>query len=371
KGAGQVFVDGRELPFDLDRDVVFDVDAEGLPHPNTMRFSLLDPGGATVIEETYYSVGGGRVLGGGLGELRERQDSSGAISMSQVLAECERSGIDLVEYAYRIEETQHGHTRAEVDAHLDEIWGLMQQAMERGLTAEGTLPGFMHLERRAHGLYARFLEALPHFDILSAEASLASIYAIAVAEENAAGGAVVTAPTCGSCGVLPACLRVVQEKLGSSDAAIRRALLVAELIGAMIATNASISGAEVGCQGEIGAASAMSAGAVCLLLGGSARDQVDRAAESALEHYLGLTCDPVGGLVQIPCIERNAAGAVSALHAASLAMISGGVDRVSFDDVVEAMHKTGLDLDARYKETARGGLAVDPDLCDPGAARHR
>jgi len=365
RDAGHIRLDGRELLFDLDRDVAFDVDAKDLPHPNTMRFSLLAPDGTVSLEETYCSIGGGRVTGGRLGELSEHRGAKRAVSMSRVLAECEKAGIDLAEYAYRFEEMQHGHARAEVDAYLDEMWTLMRRAMERGLAAEGTLPGFMRLERRAHGLYARFLEALPHFDILSAEASLASICAIAAAEENAAGGAVVTAPTCGSCGVLPACLRVVQEKMGSSDAEIRRALLVAGLIGAMIATNASISGAEVGCQGEIGAASAMAAGAVCSLLGGSARDQVDRAAESALEHYLGLTCDPVGGLVQIPCIERNAAGAVSALNAASLAMISGGVDRVSFDDVVEAMHKTGLDLDARYKETARGGLAIDPDLRDP------
>ncbi|MGD9676586.1 MAG: L-serine ammonia-lyase [Candidatus Bipolaricaulia bacterium] len=368
RGAGHIQVDGREVLFDLDRDVVFDVEAKGLPHPNTLRFSLLAPDGTVSLEETYCSIGGGRVTGGRLGERSERRGAKSTISISRVLAGCEKAGIGLGEYSYRLEETRHGHTRAEVDAHLDEMWALMRRAMERGLAAEGTLPGFLHLERRARGLYARFLEALPHFDILSAEASLASIYAIAVAEENAAGGAVVTAPTCGSCGVLPACLRVVQEKLGSSDAEIRRALLVAGLIGAMIATNASISGAEVGCQGEIGAASAMAAGAVCLLLGGNVRDQVDRAAESALEHYLGLTCDPVGGLVQIPCIERNAAGTVSALNAASLAMISGGADRVSFDDVVEAMHKTGLDLDIRYKETALGGLAIDPDLRDPASA---
>ncbi|MEI6171756.1 MAG: L-serine ammonia-lyase, iron-sulfur-dependent, subunit alpha, partial [bacterium] len=244
-----------------------------------------------------------------------------------------------------------------------EMWGLMTGAMERGLAAEGTLPGALHLERRARDLYTEFQRALPHFHVLSPEASLASIYAIAVAEENAAGGAVVTAPTCGSCGVVPACLKVVKERMALRADEIRGPLLVAGLVGAVIATNASISGAEVGCQGEIGAASAMAAGAVCYLLGGSPRDQVERAAESALEHYLGLTCDPIQGLVQIPCIERNAAGAVAALNAASLAMISKSRDRVSFDAVVDAMRRTGLDLDARYKETALGGLAVasDPD----------
>jgi L-serine dehydratase len=160
---------------------------------------------------------------------------------------------------------------------------------------------------------------------------------------------------------VPACLKVVKERMALRGDEIRGPLLVAGLVGAVIATNASISGAQVGCQGEIGAASAMAAGAVCYLLGGSPRDQVERAAESALEHYLGLTCDPIQGLVQIPCIERNAAGAVSALNAASLAMISKSRDRVSFDAVVDAMRRTGLDLDARYKETALGGLAVASD----------
>ncbi|MDD5265164.1 MAG: L-serine ammonia-lyase [Candidatus Bipolaricaulis sp.] len=360
--AGRVRVEGRDVLFDLDQDVVFDATAKNLPHPNTMRFSLVASDGSGVLSETYASVGGGRVAGGTFGELDASRAEGGTISMSRVLAECERAKIDLAEYAYRHEEADHAHTRSAVDAHLGEMWGMMRESVERGLAAEGTLPGTLRLERRAQGLYARFQKALPHFHVLSPEASLASIYAIAAAEENAAGGAVVTAPTCGSCGVVPACLRVVQEKMACSDDEILRALLVASLIGAMIATNASISGAEVGCQGEIGAASAMAAGAVCALLGGNPRDQVDRAAESALEHYLGLTCDPVDGLVQIPCIERNAAGAVSALNAAGLAMMSAGGDRVSFDAVVDAMRRTGLDLDARYKETARGGLAAATDL---------
>lgn len=360
--AGRIRVDGRELLFDLDRDVDFDAGAKDLPHPNTMRFSLVDAPGSVRFSETYFSVGGGRIAGGAFGGLDESRAARGTISMSGIVGDCERASIDLAEYAYRFEEARYGHSRFAVDAHVDEMWSMMRAATERGLSARGTLPGSLHLERRAHDLYARFLEALPHFHVLSPEASLASIYAIAVAEENAAGGAVVTAPTCGSCGVLPACLRVVQEKRGCSGDEIRSALLVAGLVGGMIATNASISGAEVGCQGEIGAASAMAAAAVCSLLGGSPRDQVDRAAESALEHYLGLTCDPVDGLVQIPCIERNAAGAVSALNAAGLAMISGGGGRVTFDAVVDAMRNTGLDLDARYKETAKGGLATSTDL---------
>jgi L-serine dehydratase len=361
---GRVRAGEREFLFDADRDVIFDAAPHEPPHPNTMRFALLAADGAEALAETYYSIGGGRLAGGTFGELVRGTARRGSVKATAVLSECQRLRIDLVEYVYRSEEAEYGHSRSEVDAHLDEMWALMGKAMERGLSADGVLPGSLRLERRARKLYGRFLEQLPHFHVLSPEASLASIYAIAVAEENAAGGAVVTAPTCGSCGVVPACLRVVEEKMGLRREQIRGALAVAGWIGAVIAANASISGAEVGCQGEIGAASAMAAGAVCYLLGGTVSDQVDRAAESAMEHYLGLTCDPVDGLVQIPCIERNAAGAVSALNAASLAMISGGGDRVSFDDVVDAMRRTGRDLDARYKETALGGLAATPGIED-------
>lgn len=187
---------------------------------------------------------------------------------------------------------------------------------------------------------------------------LASAYAIAVAEENAAGGRVVTAPTCGAAGVVPAVLRILQEALGLPDERVHDALLVAGLIGLAVATNASIAGAEVGCQGEVGTASAMAAAAACYLLGGDLEAQVDRAAETALEHYLGLTCDPVYGLVQIPCIERNGAAAVAALHAASLAVLSGGEDRISFDTAVAAMAEIGRDMSPKYKETAEGGLAT-------------
>jgi L-serine dehydratase len=194
--------------------------------------------------------------------------------------------------------------------------------------------------------------------VISESGAQASIYAIAVAEENAAGGAVITAPTCGSSGVLPACLRVAQEERGVSEGQLLDALLVAGIVGGLAIAKASIAGALVGCQGEIGVASAMAAAATCSLLGGSVFDQIDRAAETALEHFLGLTCDPVSGLVQIPCIERNAAGAVSALNAASLARLSGGRDCISFDETLEAMLQTGLDMRDRYKETSLGGLAA-------------
>jgi len=362
--AGRVRVGKRELLFDADTDVVFCTEEKSLPHPNTMRFSLVGGDGALRLTETYYSIGGGRLAGGAFGDLDRERGGRGKQSARIVLTKCAREKIDLVEYVYRTEEAEHGHSRRDVDAYADEMWDLMMKAMERGLAAEGTLPGHLRLERRARELYAHFQSELPHFHVISPEASLASIYAIAVAEENASGGAVVTAPTCGSCGVVPASLRMVQEKMDFHHDEIREALIVAGLIGAVIAANASISGAEVGCQGEIGAASAMAAGAVCHLLGGSSEDQLDRAAESALEHYLGLTCDPVAGLVQIPCIERNGAGAVSALNAASLAMISRGRDRVSMDATLDAMMRTGRDLDSRYKETSLGGLATSPGIDD-------
>jgi L-serine dehydratase len=356
--AGHIPADGMEFAFDMDRDLAFDATRGGLSHPNTMRFALLGPKGGEVVAETYASIGGGRLAGGSFGPLPTGTSQKPRVSASATIELCAAHGIDLVEHAYRTEETDHGHTRAEVDAHLDLMWSLMTRAIERGLAAEGVLPGSLRVERRARALYGRFSERMPRAHVLSPEASLASIYAIAVAEENAAGGSVVTAPTCGACGVVPACLRLLQEREDLGPSAIRGALLVAGWIGAVIATNASISGAEVGCQGEVGAASAMAAAAVAHLFGASVHDQVDRAAESALEHYLGLTCDPVAGLVQIPCIERNAAGAVSALNAAGLALISGGADHVSFDDVVDAMWRTGRDLDARYRETAQGGLAA-------------
>jgi L-serine dehydratase len=256
----------------------------------------------------------------------------------------------------------HGISRNRLMSSMAEIWRTMSAAIDAGLVRNGTLPGGLEVERRASSLYERFRRDTEHRTFLSTEATLASIYAIAVAEENAAGGAVVTAPTCGSAGVLPACLRVMQESRDLPDERIHEALLVAGLIGAAAVAKASIAGALVGCQGEIGVASAMAAAAVCHLLGGDVESQVDRAAETALEHYLGLTCDPVAGLVQIPCIERNAAGAVSALNAAGLAMLSGGRDRVSFDATLEVMHQTGLDMSSKYKETSLGGLAAIPDL---------
>jgi L-serine dehydratase len=348
--------------FRPETDIIFDTETPPEPHPNTMRFALHDHQGLILLSGVYCSVGGGIIVDGSQLHLLEEERESQPASARAIVEACERRGESLVDYALEMEAASHGHPRAAIFDHLQKIWGLMSRSIDRGLASEGVLPGSLGVERRAAAMLARFETQGGTPGVISAESTRASIYAIAVAEENADGGAVVIAPTCGSAGVLPACLRIMQESLGLPDERIHEALLVAGIIGGLAVAKASIAGALVGCQGEVGVASAMAAAAVCHLLGGSVPDQIDRAAETALEHFLGLTCDPVAGLVQIPCIERNAAGAVSALNAANLAMISGGRDRVSFDATLEVMHQTGLDMRSRYKETSLGGLAAIPDL---------
>ncbi|MGC9529021.1 MAG: L-serine ammonia-lyase [Candidatus Bipolaricaulaceae bacterium] len=339
------------------RDIIFDTQA-AVPHPNTLRFELLAGCGRPVLSTVYASVGGGRVVGGSFGRGSGAEQQAEPMSMDQVLLECERRGQTLVDYVLAGETACFGHSDQEVAAHMQQAWDIMGRAIERGLAREGVLPGSLEVQRRAASLLRRYEARGGVQERLFPDTTLASIYAIAVAEENADGGMVITAPTCGSAGVLPACMRIIQERHRLSDQRICQALVVAGLIGAAAASRASIAGAVVGCQGEIGVASAMAAAAACYLLGGSPRDQVDRAAETALEHFLGLACDPVGGLVQIPCIERNAAGAVSALNAASLALLSGGRDHVSFDDTLDAMREIGRDMPDKYRETSLGGLAA-------------
>lgn len=362
RATGTLTVPGNWFVFRPETDIVFDTQTQSLPHPNTLRFALHDLRGAILRSAVYLSIGGGQIVDGIVGPTAGGQPPSRHVLGREIIADCTTSGHNLTRYVLASEVANHGHPESQVMCHIAAMWTRMRRSIHDGLTHRGTLPGKLQVARRAADmmthLHAR--DGLP--GIVSPETSRASIYAIAVAEENADGGSIVTAPTCGAAGVLPACLLAVQESLHLPDDRIHGALLVAGLIGALAVAEASIAGALVGCQGEIGVASAMAAAAVCHLLGGSVADQIDRAAETALEHYLGLTCDPVGGLVQIPCIERNAAGAVSALNAASLAMISGGRDRVSFDATLEAMRQTGLDMSDRYKETSLGGLAAIRDL---------
>ena len=364
---GVLLLPSGAVVFQPGTDVLFDTETPPRPHPNPMRFALHDYAGRLVLSAVYCSVGGGTVVEGSELDSLERARQTYPVAAREIVDDCERRGDSLVDYALAVEADVHGHSRDLVADHLRAVWDLMSRSIDRGLRTRGVLPGSLGLERRAAAMLARFEERRGTPGVVSSDSTRAAVYAIAVAEENADGGAIVTAPTCGSAGVLPACLRAMQEALDLSDAQIRDALLVAGVIGGLAVAKASIAGALVGCQGEIGVAGAMAAAAVCHLLGGSVADQVDRAAETALEHFLGLTCDPVAGLVQIPCIERNAAGAASALNAANLAMISGGRDRVSFDATLEAMHQTGLDLRSRYKETSLGGLAAIADLDRDGA----
>jgi L-serine dehydratase len=316
-------------------------------HPNGMRLEALDSTGQVIGDWEVFSVGGGA--------LRENTDTPwlpqpqptyNHTSMNAILKHCARSGQAFWEYV----EDQEG---PDIWNFLSEVWQAMQAAIERGLQAEGVLPGGLGLSRKAWVFYRQASASGRNF----LNEGLLPAYALAVAEENASGNTVVTAPTCGSCGIVPAVLRFVQENTHCSEAAILRALATAGLIGNLVKQNGSISGAEVGCQGEVGVACAMAAGAAAQLLGGTPR-QVEYAAEMGLEHNLGLTCDPVNGLVQIPCIERNVFAAAQALTCARYACATDGSHRVSFDEVVAVMKQTGHDLPSLYRETGSGGLAT-------------
>lgn len=315
-------------------------------HPNGMEFRSLDTDGKVTEKWKVFSIGGGA-----LAEEGQQEDASAEIyhmnNMSSILSWCEHSGKSYWEYVKECEDT-------DIWDYLMEVWRTMRQAVERGLDAEGVLPGPLNLRRKAASYYIRakgYKESLRNRGLVFA-------YALAVSEENASGGKIVTAPTCGSCGVMPAVLYHMQKMHDFSDTRIVRALATAGLIGNIVKHNASISGAEVGCQGEVGVACAMAAAAANQLSGGSPA-QIEYAAEMGLEHHLGMTCDPVCGLVQIPCIERNAYAAARALDANVYSSYTDGTHRVSFDKVVEVMKQTGHDLPSLYKETGEGGLAKD------------
>jgi L-serine dehydratase len=318
---------------------------EVLPrHPNGMRFEALDENGAVLADWVAFSTGGGAIVAEG--EEADKTPLYSLTSMRDILKFCTQRGLSFWEYV----ETCEGPG---IWDYLEQIRQVMFAAIERGLRAEGVLPGGLGVARRAWMFYRKMRLSGPN---PTQAAGFLPAYALAVAEENAAGGEIATAPTCGSSGVLPAVLRHIQENVDCPQESILRALATAGLIGNLIKFNASISGAEVGCQGEIGAACAMAAGAAAQLLGGTIR-QVEYAAEMGLEHHLGLTCDPVNGMVQIPCIERNIFAATRAMDSANFANFSDGAHRISFDDVIQVMKQTGHDLPSLYRETAYGGLA--------------
>lgn len=317
-------------------------------HPNGMTFSAFDEDGHEVDSWTVYSVGGGALSEGDETRwLTDVKDVYKKNTLKEILTWCDNHGRSYWEYVDECEESS-------IWDYLMEVWKAMQESVERGLDHEGALPGPLNLPRKASTYFVKAQGYKPSL----ASRCLVSAYALAVSEENASGGTIVTAPTCGSCGVMPAVLYHMSRSHEVSDTRILHALATAGLFGNIVKKNASISGAEVGCQGEVGVACAMASAAASQLFGGTP-SQIEYAAEMGLEHHLGMTCDPVCGLVQIPCIERNAFAATRALDANLYAALSDGKHRVSFDRVVNVMKQTGHDLPSLYKETSEGGLAKD------------
>ena len=329
---------------DKNTEIIFNTDDTDLPHPNTIDFEAFE-GEKSLLKSRVLSIGGGEI------EVLGQKSASACDlynekSFSEIAKYCKAHNLRLADYVFM-------HEDENFKVFLSDVWQAMCGAIAGGLAATGTLPGGLDVERKAQHLFnQRHIDESPQ----TRENRIVCAYAFAVSEQNADCGKIVTAPTCGSCGVLPAVLKYMQEKNAFSDDDIIRALAVAGLIGNLVRTNASISGAECGCQAEVGTACSMAAAALAELHG-MGIDQIEYAAEIALEHHLGLTCDPVCGLVQIPCIERNAVAAMRAINALSLANFLSGSRKISFDLVVETMYQTGKDLSHSYRETSEGGLA--------------
>ena len=354
------------MRFDPEADLIFDYDMILPEHSNGMQFFAFDDSGAEIFHEIYYSIGGGFI---------RRSDEMGAdddtmvmshphpfTNAAEMLAMGDASGLTIAdmqranELAYRSEEA--------LDDFIATIWSVMDNCIDRGLGADGILPGGLNVKRRAKDIAAQLYAEASRNDLQPHVGNdWLSVYAMAVNEENAIGGQIITAPTNGAAGVVPAVLRYYRDHChGVTEDGIEIFLLTAAAIGMIIKSNASISGAEVGCQGEVGSASAMAAAGLCAALGGT-NMQIENAAEIALEHHLGMTCDPAGGLVQVPCIERNGLGAIKAVSAASLALRGDGHHLIPLDNCIETMRQTGLDMHERYKETSQGGLAVNLPEC--------
>jgi L-serine dehydratase len=363
------------LCFDPAHDLIFDCDLTLPGHANGLVMRAYDSVGNLYLEETYYSIGGGFVLtareleaeqhGGAEALHAEKQEAGFPYpfgSAEEMLRMGAKAGLSIA--AMKAENEGANLSKSVLMARVDDVVAAMDGCIDRGLRIEGELPGGLHVRRRAKAIHDQLIHekgsniAQPHTvnDWLC-------VYAMAVNEENAAGGRVVTSPTNGAAGVVPSVLRYYRDHCVGATAEGRRTfLLTAAAIGGLIKHNASISGAEVGCQGEVGSASAMAAAGLCAALGGS-NEQIENAAEIALEHHLGMTCDPVGGLVQVPCIERNGLGAIKAVSAASLALRGDGTHFMPLDNCIEAMRQTGLDMNRKYKETSLGGLAVNLPEC--------
>jgi len=361
--------------FNPETDLVFDFGPALSLHANGMKLAALDSNGEILFADTYYSVGGGFVMteteltaadNGPDADLREEKEAIGYPypfgSAAEMLRMGAASGLSIAAMKRANEVTVLGAEA--LPERLDAIWRAMDSCIERGLTQEGILPGGLNVKRRARAIHQRLIDQTgsnrqqPH-----AINDWLSVYAMAVNEENAAGGQVVTSPTNGAAGVVPAVIRYYRDHcVGATREGIDTILLTASAIGGLVKHNASISGAECGCQAEVGSASAMAAAGLCAALGGN-NEQAENAAEIALEHHLGMTCDPVKGLVQVPCIERNGMGAIKAVNAASLALHGDGTHFMPLDNCIETMRQTGIDMGDRYKETSLGGLAVNLPEC--------
>jgi L-serine dehydratase len=355
----------RTLRFDPARDIVFDRKTVPPRHPNTLAFRALAPDGAELAVQRWCSVGGGFVI---REDAPDGPDASAPAlpypfaSGDELLARADGAGLSIAELVLANECAIR--SPAAVAAHVGRVLATMMDSVERGMARGGVLPGGLLVQRRAARIRAGIeADRLANVRLPHEPMDHVSLFAIAVNEENAAGGRVVTAPTNGAAGVIPAVLRYFRDFCaGATEAGMRDFLLTATAVGGLFKLNASISGAEVGCQGEVGVACSMAASGLAAALGGS-NAQIENAAEIGMEHHLGMTCDPVGGLVQIPCIERNAFGAVKAINAASLALRGDGTHRVSLDQVIATMRQTGADMQSKYKETSLGGLAVNFTAC--------
>jgi L-serine dehydratase len=362
----QLHIAGRNIAFDPAVDIVFDRTGDTPVHPNTMQFFAFDKAEGEILAQRWCSIGGGFIAPEGLVGDEALDDARAVpfpfVNADGLLAICSRTGLSIAEIV-RANECSRV-SEAELADHLDSVIEVMMTCIDRGMQGEGLLPGRLRVPRRAKGIRQQ-LDA-DRFRNRQAPHSImdhVSLFAIAVNEENAAGGRVVTAPTNGAAGVVPAVLRYYRDFWPEADrSGMHDFLLTASAIGMLIKLNASISGAEVGCQGEVGAASAMAAAGLAAVMGAT-NCQVENAAEIAMEHHLGMTCDPIAGLVQVPCIERNAFGAIKAINAASLSLRGDGQHIVSLDQVIDTMNRTGLDMHAKYKETSRGGLAVSFPEC--------
>jgi L-serine dehydratase len=356
----------HEIPFTVGKNLEFNRRKKLDYHPNGMRFTAYDDHDAVISERAYYSVGGGFVCDEAGAESTDAGTAGPVVpypftTAAELLAHAAGSGLPISGIMLANEQAL-GQTEDQIRTGLDDLWQVMRACVERGCRTDGMLPGGLKVQRRAPRLFGQLSCERDGDDPLHAM-DWVTVYALAVNEENAAGGRVVTAPTNGAAGIIPAVLHYYDRFVpGASAEGVRRFLLTAAAIGGLFKQNASISGADVGCQGEVGSACSMAAGALAELLGGTP-EQVENAAEIGIEHHLGLTCDPIGGLVQVPCIERNAVASMTAINAARIALRGDGRHFVSLDKAINTMRITGRDMLDKYKETSRGGLAVNVIEC--------